>query len=153
VALREPVERGAIESLVGRFFHALETEDADVLGELFAHDAISLEGGNWFPGMMQQTGIPPIVALWRSRFESRDVGALRGLSYVQYDAMDRETTEDVTQRDRTKGALMRAGDELVRIPIATPRGAEGILGTAFLFLVRRTPEGLKIAGLAEENSP
>lgn len=153
VALREPIERGSIEFLLSRFFHALETEDGDKLVDLLAHDAISLEGNNWFPGMMGPGSGSPLLVLWRSRIEARGLGALRGLTYVDYDAMDRETPEDVQARDRTRGAMMRPGDELVRLPVVAPRGAEGILGTAFVFLLRRTPEGLRISGMAEEGSP
>ena len=152
VALREPLERGAIEAVLGRFFHALETEDSDGLADVFTHDAISLEGGNWFPGMMNG-GVSPVVMLWRSRLEQRGLGALRGLTYAQFDAMERETQEDVHARDRTRAGVMRAGDELVHVPIVAPRGAEGILGSGFVFLVRRTPEGVRIAGLAEEGAP
>jgi len=154
VALREPIERSSIEVLLGRFFHTIESEDTEAIVDLFSHDAMSLEGNNWFPGMMGPGAGSPLLVLWRQRLESRGgLGALRGLTYVDYDAMDRETPEEVQARDRTRGAVMRPGDELVRVPIVTPRGAEGLLGTAFVFLLRRTPEGLRIAGIAEENAP
>jgi hypothetical protein len=151
IALREPVARAQVVELITKFFRAFEDEDSEGFAGLVTEDVIALDGG---------TAASRLFDVWRARMRAASFQVLRGQSYIRFEEMDRyDATQDEERAREAPSSLrgfvqlVRPGEVLVHVPVAPPKTGDTFFGTAFDFMLRRTRDGLKIAGLNEENPP
>lgn len=146
VALREPIGEAPALALVRSFFAAFEREDQEVLSEMLAPGAVTLEPG--------RPGSPRLLDNWRNRMRSFEYQKLAGLDYARYDRAERFDHDELGRAGAPlRPHEMRSGDVLVRIPMNMPRTGETLFGDVMTFLLRRSDGQLKIAGVGEETAP
>jgi hypothetical protein len=147
VTLREPLGVEAARDVVRAYIHAFEREDVEGLGQLLTPDAGPLFGG--------RGGRGGLLEQWRTRMKNFDYGRLAGGEVARFDRIERfEYDELGAPGAPPRPPEMKAGELLLRVPIATPRiGADQLFGDVVILLLRREESRLKIAGVAEENGP
>ena len=149
VALREPLGGEAVVTVVHQLVRAFEREDADALAALLTDDA-ALLGSAAVHGPRGS-----VLDLWRARLKNLDYTRLGGSEVVREDRIERFTYADLGAPGAPERPQeMKAGDLLLRVPVATPRvGPEQLFGDVVVLLLRREGRGFKIAGFGEENGP
>ncbi len=147
VALREPLGDDAAKDLVRAYVRAFEREDDGALAQLLTPDAAPLFGG--------RGGRGALLEQWRTRLKNLDYTKLAGSEVARLDQIERfEYDELGPPGPRARPPEMKAGELLLRVPIATPRaGTEQLFGDVVVLLVRREDGHYRIAGASEENAP
>lgn len=144
VVLREPLGDDAVVAVVRAMFRAFAHEDREALAALLTADAAPLGAGH-----VGARGA--LLDQWSARLRSMDYGLLEGLEVARLDRMERRTYADLAAGGGDRPSMMRPGDLLVRVPVATPRaGAEPLFGDVVVLLLRREGAAFKIAGEGEE---
>ena len=145
VVLREPLGTEAVVAVVRAMFRGFAHEDHDALAALLTADAAPLSMGH---GAVHGA----LLDQWSARLRTLNYGLLEGVDVARMDRMEEHTYEELGARGAgERPSVMRPGDLLVRIPVATPRaGAEPLFGEVVVLVLRREGEGFKIAGEGEE---
>jgi hypothetical protein len=145
VLLREPLGPEAVRHLVTDFLHAFVQEDIDALLTLLLPNAGPLDGPR--RGTLRDT--------WYARMRSFDYSKLSGEEIAHFDQIERAEYDDLGEPgEPPRPTMMRRGDVLVRVPIATPRvGTDQVFPEVLILLLRRDEGRFKIAGVGEENGP
>jgi hypothetical protein len=145
VALRVPVSREAIASLLRAFFEAWKKESLDDLVALLSPDAGPVEA--------RSRGSHVLVEGWRQRMRSHEYGRLGGVEMIRPERIERWETDDTP----TDGALERAethpGEIAVRVPVEVPwMAGERLFGDTVVMVLRPEEGRLQIAAYGEVES-
>jgi hypothetical protein len=142
VALRVPVSREAVASLLRAFFAAWARESLEDLVALLVPDAGALGA--------RARGSRVLVDEWRQRMRSREYGRLAGIEMVEPDRIERWEPDELGGDGAPQRIDARPGELAVRVPVEVPSvGGERLFGD-FLVLILRPEEGkLRIAAYGE----
>jgi hypothetical protein len=142
VGLREPALDQDVEAVVRAYLAAFEREDITALGDLLSDSASPLGR----PG-----GRATLLDLWRGRLKTFEYQKLAGTEIARMGQLERRGFDAFTSDGPARPPEMRAGDVLVRVPIATPRvNGEALFGDVLVLLLRRENGKLAIVGQADE---
>ncbi len=143
VALREPLPDEAIASLITLYLRGWTSESVDALDALLVAEAVSLDAAHRTRAALRES--------WRAKMQSLDYKKLAGAQLARMDRLERFELADVGAPGAPpRPPEMRAGDVLVRVPIATPRvGAEQLFPDVLVLLLRREEGRYRIAGIGE----
>ena len=146
VALRAPLAAEAVREVIRAYVRGFVQKDADALQQLLTPDAVPLDlATRALRGRLQE--------VWANRLRTLDYSKLTGVEVAPMDRVERfEEGELGGPGMPPRPPEMRAGDVLVRVPIATPRvGADQLFPEVLVLLLRRDEGRFKIAGVGEEN--
>jgi hypothetical protein len=145
VLLREPLAPEVARRIAADFLHAFVLEDIDAVLALLTPNAVALDGPR--RGSLRD--------VWYARMRSFDYTKLAGEEIAHLDQIERAEYDDLGgSGEPPRPQVMRRGDVLMRVPIATPRvGTDQVFPEVLILLLRRDDGTFKIAGVGEENGP
>jgi len=149
VALRAPLPREAVTTIVHMLFRAFMHEDIEALQATLTEDAVLLTPARGVPEKRS------LLDQWRARLKSFDYTRLAGTELVEEAKIERYAYEDLgVPGAPERPAEMKRGEILARFPVPTPRaGSEQLFGDEMTLLLRREGRRYKIAAFGESDAP